>query len=124
MLRLYAFLERLRGQVHADPREQSGARPLNRRVSWEQIVGAVEAVKGEAWATFRDRHGDWGRDVALWLGRRLGRLTLRELAQRAGGVDYTTAGVAFSRIARRLTREPRVRRFVERVQRELSNVEM
>jgi REP element-mobilizing transposase RayT len=119
-----AFLERLRGKVHADPREQAGARQPNRRVSWEQIVKAVEAVKGQAWVDFRDRHGDWGRDVALWLGRRLGRMTLRELSQRAGGVDYTTAGPAVSRIARRLEHDLRLFGFAERVQRELSIFEM
>ena len=31
---------------------------------------AVEEVKGERWEEFRDRHGDWGRDAALYLGRR------------------------------------------------------
>ena len=111
-----------RGQ--ADPREQPAVRHLSRRVSWEQIVQAVESVKGEGWATFRDRHGDWGRDVALWLGRRRGRLTLRELAQRAGGLDYSTAGAAVSRTARRLGRDSRLRREVERIERQLSNVEM
>ena len=39
---------------------------------------AVERVKGEKWMEFRDRHGDWGRDAALWLGRRCGRLKLAQ----------------------------------------------
>jgi hypothetical protein len=49
---------------------------------------------------------------------------VRELSQRAGGVDYTTVGAAVSRIARRRVHDPRLRGFVGRVQRELSTFEM
>ena len=119
-----AFARELRARLHPDMREQPAARQLSRPASWAQIVKAVELVKGEPWAQFRDRHGDWGRDVALWVGRRLGRLTLRELAELAGGVDYTTAGAAVSRTARRLARDARLRREVERIERQLSNFEM
>jgi hypothetical protein len=99
-----SFARAVRAKLQPDEREQPGARQLRGRVSWEQIVRAVESAKGESWARFRDRHGDWGRDVALWVGRRLGRLKLRELAHLAGGLDYTTAGAAVNRIGRRLAR--------------------
>jgi hypothetical protein len=39
------------------------------------------------------------------LGRRWGRLTLRELAQLAGGIDYAAAGTAVSRFGQRLKRD-------------------
>jgi hypothetical protein len=99
-------------------------RQLHAPVSWEQIVQAVEVVKGEAWPQFRDRHGDWGRDVALWMGRRRGRLTLRKLAELAGGLDYTTAGAAVSRTGRRLVHDAQLRQQVKRIERQLSNFEM
>jgi hypothetical protein len=47
-------------------------------------------------------YGDWGTNAALWFGRRLGRLRLVELAELAGGIDYSAAGAAVSRFARRL----------------------
>lgn len=81
-------------------------------------MGAVEAIKGEKWEPFRDRHGDWGRDAALWLGRR------RELAERAGGIDYASAGAAVSRSGRQLQASSSLRREVARIERHLSNPEM
>ncbi len=41
-------------------------------------------VKCEPWETFRDRHGDRGRDLVLFLGRRVCGLKLKELAREAG----------------------------------------
>ena len=119
-----AFAERLQANLRGNPREQPALHHLARQVSWEQIVAAVESAKGESWEQFRDRHGDWGRDAALWLGRRLGRLTLRDLAERMGGVDYTAAGVAVNRFGRRLAQDPRLAKTIARLAAQLSNVEM
>jgi putative transposase len=105
-------------------REQPSLGKLRRSVSWKEIVRAVEAEKQENWGEFCDRHGDWGRDVALWLGRRMGRLTLAALADYAGGIDYTAAGAAVSRVGQRLKRDPSLRQHVERIQMELSKIEM
>src|SRR5437867_9268561 len=41
---------------------------------------------------FSGRHGDWGRDAALWLGRRQGRLKLAELGQAPGGMTMRPWG--------------------------------
>jgi hypothetical protein len=119
-----SFVRELAAKLRVDGREQPGVRQLHAPVSWEQIVQAVEVVKGEAWPRFRDRHGDWGRDVALWVGRRWGRLTLRKLAELAGGLDYTTAGAAVSRTGRRLVHDAQLRQQVKRIERQLSNFEM
>jgi hypothetical protein len=59
-------------RVRHDKREQRVAKVLEGRVGWEAIVKAVEQEKGERWMEFRDRYGDWGWDVALWLGRTVG----------------------------------------------------
>ena len=63
------FVGRMRKWLRGDKREQAGLKRLQGRPSWEKAVAAVEAVKGERWAEFRDRYGDWGRDLALYLGR-------------------------------------------------------
>ena len=60
---------------------------------------------GEKWSHFPARHGDWGRDEALWLGRHAGRMRLAELAREIG-CDYTTVGKAVSRFGQRLKRDP------------------
>src|SRR5262245_46533958 len=40
------------------------------------------------WDEFRDRHGDRGRDMVLYLGRRVCGLKLRELAEAIGLPNY------------------------------------
>ena len=72
----------------------------------------MERVKGERWPDFRDRHGDWGRDLALWLARHRAGLTLRQLGKAAGGMDYSAVSEAirhFERVHLR-TRPVRVAR--------------
>ena len=88
-------------------------------VAWQRIVEAVEAVHGGRWEEFRDEHGDWGRDVALYLGRQRGRLKLAELARLAGGVGYTAVAQAVRRVRQQLDRDKVWRRRVEPVSAEL-----
>lgn len=49
----------------------------------------------------RDRHGDDGRDMALWLGRRHGGLTLAELGVAVGGASAAVRLAAGAWPARR-----------------------
>src|SRR5437867_12217435 len=62
--------------------------------------GFFQVKEAPAGEEFSGRHGDWGRDAALWLGRRQGRLKLAELGQSVGGMDYATVGKAIIRFAR------------------------
>ena len=62
------------------------------------IANIVERIKKERWQEFRDRHGDWGRDLVLWAGRRYGGLTLGELGVLAGGMDYTAVAMGVRRV--------------------------
>src|SRR5881394_3727645 len=66
------FLAGLRKHVRGDAQEQRAARRLaEARPRLEAVIAAVERVKGEKWDEFRDRHGDRGRDMVLYLGRRV-----------------------------------------------------
>jgi hypothetical protein len=112
----FADRMRKRARVH---RETRGRRELARQVGWDDIVRAVEQVKGEAWASFVDRYGDWGRDLALWIGRRRGGLTLRELGERGGGLDYSAVSEAVRSYERRRARSE-IRRAEQHVLRNLS----
>ena len=82
----------MRRGVQGDQKEQSEVRALRVRCTWAEVVGAVEEVKEEKWEAFRDRYGDWGRDMALWVGRRECGLKLGDLGRLGGGLDYRTAG--------------------------------
>jgi REP element-mobilizing transposase RayT len=112
-----AFARRLLKAAKGNAREQPGLRILEPRVSWPRIVSVLEAVKGEYWEKFSQRHKDWGRDAALWLGRRHGRYRLRELGELAGGMDYAAVGQAASRFAQRMERESRLRKQMAEVER-------
>jgi hypothetical protein len=83
----------------------------------------LEKAKGEAWEELPVRHGDWGRDAGLWLGRRQGRLSLAALGELAGGMDDAAVGQALSRFGKRLSQDLGLRRSVGRLQGQLSNIE-
>ena len=115
-----AFAQRLRREARGNGREQKFLRSASKVASWEQIVRALEQAKGEDWAGFVNRHGDWGRDAALWLGRRAGRLRLAELGKLAGGLDYAVTSKAIARFGRRLAFDASLSKQLARIQNQLS----
>jgi hypothetical protein len=119
-----AFARQLRKKLRANAREQPAFRKLERRLSWADIVSALERVKGEKWDDFSQRHGDWGRDAALWLGRRRGRYTLSQLGQLVGGMDYAAVGQAISRFGKRVQTVAELRSSLSKMEITLSKVEM
>ena len=54
---------------------------------------------------FKDRHGDWGRDMVLRLARRRSGLTLRELGEHVGGMGSRGVFSALDRFNARLERD-------------------
>jgi chromosomal replication initiation ATPase DnaA len=69
------------------------------------------------------RYGDWGRDAALWFGRRQGRLPLAKLGELAGGMDYSAVSVAVRRFSQRIAKDTKLRRKLQEIERTMSNVE-
>jgi len=101
-------------------REHSGARALRWRPGFAAIRAAVEAVRGGRWDAFVNRRGDWGRDMALYLGRIEGGLRLRELGEAAGGIDYGAVSMAIRRFEGRLASDRVLRRACAAVRRRLT----
>jgi hypothetical protein len=110
--------------VKGNAREQGQLRRLAESLTWDRIVEALERVKGESSAKFSQRHGDSGRDAAVWLAGKRGRYSLAELGKLAGGADYAAVGQAVSRFGRRLEKQRDVKRKLGETERQLSNVEM
>jgi hypothetical protein len=115
-----AFVEEAGNWLQGDEREQPALRVLARRPSWEQIVRVIEEAKGEAWKQFVDRRGDWGRDVAFWLGRKLGGKSLKQLADRVEGISYPGVSTALRHMARRLAQDERLAQHVRRMEKSLN----
>jgi REP element-mobilizing transposase RayT len=115
------FVERMRGYLRGDEREQPQMRRLQARPSWDHVIRVVEKEKGERWELFRDRYGDWGRDLALYLGQRRCGMRLKELGQRAGGIDYVSVAGATRRFAERVRRDKKLAAAVHRAVERLNN---
>ncbi|MBL9137558.1 MAG: transposase [Verrucomicrobiales bacterium] len=117
------FVDRLKRSLRGVSKEISKAGAIAERASWERIVAAVEAEHGGSWADFRDAYGDWGRDVALYVGRRQGRMTLRELGNRAGGLGVAATGQAVSRVGRAVRKGGETARRVRLIENRVLEIE-
>ncbi len=73
------------------------------RPDWATIVRAVERVKKGQWDEIRERHGDTGRDLALYLGRGKGGFSLRKLAEMAGLTSAAAVAMSLRRYSKRLS---------------------
>jgi REP element-mobilizing transposase RayT len=103
------FVERMRKLVHGERLEQPEMRWFGGQRDFARVKQVVERIKGEPWSAFAERYGDWGRDLGLWLGRRHGAMTLKELAQEAGLSNYRGVGTVIKNFERRLHDDPTVR---------------
>ena len=118
------FLKELKKHLVGDEQEQRGARRLMaERPTLKEVVAAVEEVKGRRWAEFRDEYGDSGRDLVLYLGRRLCGLKLAELAREAELRNYGVVATNSRRYEERLERDRAEKRQMAKVLR-LLNCEM
>jgi REP element-mobilizing transposase RayT len=106
-----AMCRRLQGDVG----EQGALQRLAVRPGWVEIRRAVEQVKGEPWEQFAERHGDPGRDVALYVLRQAGGLRLWTAGQQVGLTHYRAAAQALHRMKRRLKTDQRLQRLLAEV---------
>lgn len=116
-----AFAERVRLAAKGNVRrEWSGRRKLSGLADWDTVLKAVERECGMTWGALCEAHGNGGRELAFWLGRRLCGLSLRELGDRAGGVDYSAVSVAVKRFGRRMVEDKGLRDRCRRLEKEFS----
>jgi hypothetical protein len=116
-----AFIEGLRKRVPKRAGGETNARAWRRLLPFEEVVKALEAVKGEPWAAFAGRQGDWGRDLALHVGRMRCGLTLRELGGHAGGMGVQAVAKACGRMGDKLKTDKGLQRALARVRRFLDS---
>jgi len=108
------FAKKVRGRIRVS-REHENLNELKKRCTFDEIVQCVERIKGEKWDDFRDRYGDWGRDLALWGGSRFGGLTLGALGKAAGGMDYSAVSMCIRRLEARARHDRNLRALTMRV---------
>jgi hypothetical protein len=91
-----------------------GEKWLRRTCSLDEVIAAVAEARGERWEEFRDRHGDRGRDLALFLARRATGLTTSQLAEAMGLKQHANVSIAVKRYAAALTTDKEERAFAGR----------
>jgi hypothetical protein len=116
------MLEKVRQAVGGRRREQPQARGLAVRPSFGAIKAVVEDLRGQKWEDFQDQYGDWGRELALYLGQRAGALKLKELGEEAGGADYAAVSAAIKRFEKQMRGDSKLARLAEKALRRLDNV--
>lgn len=99
-------------------REMPGKTELRQRMSFDEVVKVVERLSGESWCEFRDRHGDRRRDLVLWVARQSTGLTLGELGEGSGGMDYAAVTMAIRRFPEACERDKALGRLVKQVLKE------
>jgi putative transposase len=115
-----AFLQGLSPKVHGNEHEQPSLYQLKRRPEFATVVGVVEHLKEEPWEQFRNRHGDWGRDMVLYLARHHCGLVLKDLGERAGLINERSLTKAIHRFEVRLKKDPLLGKLLALAQVELS----
>ena len=110
-----AFLERAREVVQGDEREQTGLKALRVRITFEDVVRGMEKEKGEPWERFRDRRGDWGRDMVLVVARRKCGMTQNEIGKAAGDLRAVAVNIAIRRMVNRLLSDKYLQQIYQRI---------
>jgi len=100
--------------------QRAGEQKLRRRPGFDQIVGLVEQAQGGKWEQFRDRHGDVGRDLVLYVARTVCGMSLRELSERAG-IKYSSAATAVRRFGARALEDRKISGLLNRIKSQLKN---
>jgi putative transposase len=98
-----AFVAKVRKIAKGDRFEQKSLRALEKPpVDWEKITAAIEKLWGEPWEKISQRYGDPGRELAMLIARRYGGMSLREIGNAVGGVQYPAVSDAVRRTSARL----------------------
>lgn len=116
------FIERMKRNVGLVSVEQPDRKFVLSTVSFDTIVKLVEQERGMSWEELLRRRGDWARDMVLSLARRRSGLTLREVGERAGGMDYRAVGKAVERFESKIAADKRLRRICNTLLRTMANV--
>jgi len=103
------FMEQTGALLKGEYREQPQRKQLEHRRQFEEMAGVVAETKGERWERFCNRHGDWGRDMALLLARRCSGMSLKELGAKVGGLDYGAVSEAIRRMERRINTDHKLK---------------
>jgi len=114
------FVDRIKKLSGEGERETERRDRLRERVSYEEVVKAVESVRGRKRKEWLHKHGDWGKWIVLRLARQYCGLTLSELGQQTGGSDYAAVSMGRRRFEKRVKADRKLRSTYDQAKRMLN----
>lgn len=109
------FVDGIRSGVKGrEVRELPGKRALRARVSYSDVIEAVESIRGEPAEMFMEEYGGWGRGLVIWGSRQYTGMTLRELGE-AMGKDYGAIAMQLKRFEERSRKDRHASRAKSRL---------
>jgi REP element-mobilizing transposase RayT len=117
------FIERIRQRAGAGDRETERRGRLRDRISFKDVVHAVESLQGEPAKDWLHLRGDWRKWMVLKLARQFTGLTLSQLGEEMGGMDYAAVGMGLGRFKQRIEKDRRLQKHHRQATRML-NVKM
>ena len=97
------FVEKVRKMSAGNRNEQKPLREMEKPpVDWERIISVIEKLWKEPWKQVSGRYGDPGRELAMLIARRYGGMSLREIGEAVGGLQYPAVSDAVRRTSARL----------------------
>ncbi len=103
------YLKKIKGLAKECSRDIEGRKKLRERVSYEDVLKVVENICGEKYAEFMNRRGDYAKPLVMWAARRYCCMTLREIGDRLGGMDYGAVSMAIRRFERQAVRNRKIK---------------
>ncbi len=109
-----AFRERIR-IAGKGGREIAGDGRLRPRISIENLVEIIEHLRKEEVENFMSYRGDCSKHLLLWALRRYSGMTLKEIGEAVGGMDYTAVAMAVKRFEKKAESEQSLSRLIQKV---------
>lgn len=95
------------------------ARWARESLTLPDVIHAVESVRGAPWKEFRNKHGDRGRDLVLYLARRTTELTVSDLAKEFGMKQGENVSMAVKRYQKRIDEDAAERKIAAKAAQKL-----
>jgi len=102
------FINKVKKMIKDPSQEQPERKILDSFIEFDEVVEIVENNKREKWQDFVGCHGDWGRDLVLYLARQRSGLTLKQIGERAGKMGYKAVDRAVQRFKRKLEKDKKL----------------
>jgi putative transposase len=115
------FLEHIRKIAKGD-RETSGKKELRSRLSFGELVKAVEKLRGLEYAEIMALRGDWGKPLILWGARAYCGMTLGAIGDMVGGMDYSAVTMAVRRFEAKAKMDKSLRAHMTKLRQEVCYV--